>query len=166
MEKSRIDINDNVTIDLRNYADMVRRICFIYLRSKTDIDDIFQEVFLKLLLKAPVFKTEEHKKSWLIRISINQCKDFLKSHWRRNVNLEECHELPFEDKAENELMDVVLSLPRKYKDVIYLYYYEGYSVPQMAKILNQKENTIYSNLHRAKALIRQRLKGNENDYTF
>jgi len=61
---------------------------------------------------------------------------------------------------------VVLSLPKKYKDVIYLHYYEGYTVPEMAKLLNKKENTIYSHLHRARALIKKKLGGKENDYQF
>lgn len=75
-------------------------------------------------------------------------------------------ELPFEDQTENELLQVVLSLPDKYKDVIYLFYYEEYTVTEMAQLLNKKENTIYSHLHRGRELIKQKLGGKEHDFTF
>jgi RNA polymerase sigma-70 factor (ECF subfamily) len=75
-------------------------------------------------------------------------------------------ELPFEDKVESDIMVAVLSLPPKYKDVIYLFYYEQYTVPDMAKLLNQKENTIYSNLHRARELLKRELGGIDYAYIY
>jgi RNA polymerase sigma factor (sigma-70 family) len=166
MEQKQVDINENISAALKKYSDMVRRICFLYLQNSTDVDDVFQEVFLKLLQNKTPFRSEEHEKAWLIRATINKCKDLLKSFWRRNTDSIEYIDLPFEDKTEGELLQVVLSLPRKYKDVIYLHYYEEYTVPEMAKLLNQKENTIYSHLHRARALIKKKLGGKEYDYTF
>ena len=166
MERKPVDINDNISIALKKYSDMVRRICFLYLHNSADADDVFQEVFLKLLRNKTPFESAEHEKAWLIRVTINKCKDMLKSFWRKNIDSIENIELPFEDKVTGELLQVVLSLPKKYKDVIYLYYYEEYTVPEMAKLLNKKENTIYSHLHRAKALIKEKLRGKEYDYSF
>lgn len=166
MEQKSVDNKDNISVALKKYSDMVRRICFLYLRDSTDVDDVFQEVFLKLLQKKTSFENEEHEKAWLIRVTINKCKDILKSFWRKNIDSIENIELPFEDKISNELLKVVLSLPEKYKDVIYLYYYEEYTVPEMAILLKKHENTIYSHLHRARALIKQKLGGKEYDYSF
>ncbi|XJZ27065.1 RNA polymerase sigma factor [Bacillota bacterium Lsc_1132] len=165
MESPQHEINDNISALLKKYSDMVRRICFLYLHNSTDVDDVFQEVFLKLLQKKTPFESAEHEKAWIIRVTINKCKDVLKSSWRKKMDSIESMEFPFEDKVENELMQVVLSLPKKYQDVIYLYYYEDYTVPQMAKLLKKNENTIYSQLQRAKALLKQQLRGTEYDYS-
>lgn len=138
----------------------------MYLHNQADVEDVFQEVFLKLLQNNVTFESEEHKKAWLCRITINKCKDICKSFFRRNVCSIEDMELPFEDPAESEVMTAVLSLPAKYKDVIYLFYYEEYTVQQMAKIMGQKENTIYSNLHRARELLRKKLGGSDYEYIY
>lgn len=166
MEHTKYDMNEKITETLEKYSDIVRRICFVYLKNSADVDDIFQEVFLKLLQRKTPFESDEHEKAWLIRVTINKCKDVFKSFWRRNIDPIENAELVFEDKADKELMQVVLSLPQKYKDVIYLYYYEGYSVPEISGMLNKKENTLYSHLHRAKALIKEKLEVDNHDYTF
>lgn len=166
MELSQFEHDNNIAVALKKYSDMVYRICFIYLHNNPDIDDVFQEVFLKLLQKKTPFESEDHEKAWLVRVTINQCKDVIKSFWRKNIDLVESVELQLEDSAENELLQVVLSLPEKYKDVIYLYYYEEYTVPQMAKLLKRNKNTIYSHLHRAKELIKQKLEGRKHEYSF
>lgn len=163
MNEISLDTNDVILEALEKYSDMVRRICFIYLRSQADVEDVFQEVFLKLLQNKVTFESEEHEKAWLCRVAINKCKDMLKSFWRRNVGYVEGMELLFEVKEENDVMQEVLSLPQKYKDVVYLFYYEGYSVPEMAKLLDQKINTIYSNLHRARGLLKTKLGGIDNE---
>ena len=166
MEKTSLVPNDAVTEALRKYSDMVRRICFMYLRNYADVEDVFQEVLLKLLQSEVVFENDEHTKAWLCRIAINKCKDVCKSFFRKHVCSIEDMELPFEDKVESDVMVAVLSLPPKYKDVIYLFYYEGYTVPEMAKLLNQKENTIYSNLHRARELLKRELGGKDYGYIY
>lgn len=167
MESTQVEMNNNITSALDKYSDMIRRICFLYLKNYSDVDDVFQEVFLVLLKNKITFDNPEHEKAWLIKVTINKCKDLLKSYWYKNVgSLENTTELSFETKEENELIKVVLSIPKKYKDVIYLFYYEEYSVPEIARLLNQKENTIYSHLHRAKKLIKEKLGGTEYEYTF
>lgn len=159
MELSPNEKDDPISAALQKYSDMVYRICFIYLRNSPDIEDVFQDVFLKLLQRKTPFESLEHEKAWLIRVTINQCKDVIKGFWRKKIDLVEDVELPLKEAEDKELLQVVLTLPKKYKDVIYLYYYEDYTVPQMAKLLNQKENTIYSHLHRAKELMKQKLEG-------
>ena len=166
MNKTSFGTNDVLTEALQKYSGMVRKICFMYLRNYADVEDVFQEVFLKLLQRDIPFENDEHIKAWLCRITINKCKDLCKDYFRKNTCSIEYLELPFEDKKENHLMTAVLSLPPKYKDVIYLFYYEEYSVPQIAKLLHQKENTIYSNLHRAREVLKRKLGGLEYVYDY
>ena len=161
-----IDYHLNIETKLNTYSDMVRRICYLYLRSNADVEDVFQEVFLKLLNQKTPFESAEHEKAWIIRVTINKCKDILKNFWHNKIVSIENIEMPFEDSHQGELLKVVLSLPKKYKDVIYLLYYEEYTVPEIAKLLKKNENTIYSQLHRAKILIKQKLGGKELDYSF
>jgi len=166
MTNSSHKSDDVLTEALSKHGDMVRRICFLYLRDQADVEDTFQDVFLKLYEADTHFNDGEHLKAWLARVTINKCKDTYKSFWRRNVGPIEDVEIAFEDKEESDVMQAVVSLPAKYKEVIYLFYYEEYSVVEMAKLLNQKENTIYSNLHRARQLLKKKLGGSEHEFTF
>ena len=144
-------------IDL--YADTVRRLCMIYLKSYADTEDIFQNVFIKYLLSSAKFESPEHEKAWIIRVTVNECKDFLKSFFRnRSIPLDEIQELRADaPESSGEVLDAVMSLPQKYKDAVYLHYYEGYSAAEIAKLLRKNVNTIYTNLARARELLRERL---------
>lgn len=115
----------NRAIDL--YADTVRRICFLYLKNDADVDDIFQEVFLKYLLHPSSFESDAHEKAWLIRVSINACQDLLKSFFRRRVrSIEEVTTEPFYLQEEDKgLLDAVFRLAPKYRNTTYLFYYEA-----------------------------------------
>ncbi len=141
------------------YADTVRRLCMIYLKNYADTEDAFQNVFLKYLLSSADFESEEHEKAWIIRVTVNECKDTLKSFFRRRSEpLEEIKELPSDMPTESrEVIEAVMRLSQKYKDVIYLYYYEGYSAPEIGKILHKRVNTVYTQLARAKSVLRERL---------
>lgn len=141
------------------YADTVRRLCMIYLKNYADTEDAFQNVFLKYLLSSADFESEEHEKAWIIRVTVNECKDTLKSFFRRRSEpLEEIKELPSDMPTESrEVIEAVMRLPQKYKDVIYLYYYEGYSAPEIGKILHKRVNTVYTQLARAKSALGERL---------
>ena len=120
------------------YADTVRRLCMIHLKNHADTEDIFQTVFLKYLLSTKEFESPEHEKAWFIRVTINACKDLLKTAFRRyTVSIhdiaEQVSSLSAETSLQQEHLDVlqaILALPVKYRDIIYLYYYEGYTVPQ------------------------------------
>ncbi len=149
---------------IERYADTVRRLCMLHLKNHADTEDIFQTVFLKYALHTEPFTDAEHEKAWLIRVTINACKDLLKSFFRsRTVSLDEVLEQPAELPPDHrEVLEAVLSLPQKYRDVIYLHYYEGYSAPEIGRILKKNVNTVYTLLGRAKQQLRETL-GGEGD---
>ena len=144
---------------LDQYADTVRRLCMIHLKSYHDSEDIFQTVFLKYVLSSVIFENEEHEKAWFIRVTLNTCKDFFKDFFRSHtVPLEELLHQQEELTPDNsEVLDAVLSLPAKYRDVIYLYYYEGYTAVEIVHILRKNKNTVYTLLTRSKQLLREKL---------
>ena len=146
---------------IEQYADMVRRICMLHLKSHSDTEDIFQTVFLKYVLYSGTFETGEHEKAWLIRITINACKDHLKNFFRsRTVPLDEAESIPADlQEGHNEVLEAVLALPPKYKDVVYLFFYEGYTAVEIGKLLHKNVNTVYTLLSRAKAILKEKLGG-------
>lgn len=131
----------------------------IYLKSYDDTEDIFQNVFIKYLLSNIEFQSSEHEKAWIIRVTINECKDLLKNFFRsKSVPLAEIKELPADMSAESaNVLEAVMQLPQKYKDVIYLHYYEGYTADEISKMLNRRTNTVYTQLARARAALKERL---------
>lgn len=143
------------------YADTVRRICMLHLKSYSDTEDIFQTVFLKYVLSPHAFENEEHEKAWIIRVTLNACKDFMKSFFRsRTVPLDELEDIMEEmPEDHSDVLEAVLSLPEKYKTVVYLYFYEQYSAVEISKILGKKVNTVYTLLARAKAMLKEQLGG-------
>lgn len=149
--------DDRVSIAVEKYADMVRRICFLYLKNKADVEDVFQEVFLKLLLHADSFADEQHEKAWLCRVTFNQCKDLRKSFWHRRVTGMEDLNLPYESAEQIDLLSAIFQLPPQYKQTIYLYFYERMTVPEIAAVLKTNVNTVYTWLRRAKEQLKGKL---------
>ena len=147
---------------VEQYSDMIRRLCMIHLKNYADTEDIFQTVFLKYVLSSVSFENEEHEKAWFIRVTINACKDLLKSFFHsKTVSLDEIIEQSSEMTTDDkEVLEAVLSLPKKYKDVVYLHYYEGYTAPEISRILRKNVNTVYTLLTRSKRLLREKLGGN------
>ncbi len=146
---------------METYADMVRRICLVHLKNRHDTEDVFQNLYMKYMLYEKEFSDSEHEKAWLVRVTINACTDWLRylSH-RKWVPLEAImEERAALDDSSAEVMEVVLRLPEKYRNVIYLFYYEGYSAVEIAGILGRKENTVYTWLSRAKEILREKLGG-------
>lgn len=145
------------------YGDTVRRLCMIYLKNYADTEDIFQNVFLKYATSSIKFENDEHEKAWFIRVTINKCKDLLKSFFRnRTVSLDDIVEKPEAIPSDyREVLEAVLSLPQKYRNVVYLHYYEGYSAPQISHILGKNVNTVYTLLTRSKKMLREILGGDE-----
>ena len=146
---------------LDRYADTVRRLCMIHLKSYADTEDIFQNVFLKYALGSASFESDAHEKAWFIRVTINACKDLIKSFFRsRSVSMEEIPELPATLEEEHrEVLEAVLSLPERYRNVVYLHYYEGYTAPQIGRILKRNVNTVYTLLTRSRQMLREKLGG-------
>ena len=141
---------------VENYSDMIFRIAYQYLFNKYDAEDIVQEVFVKLLTKRVIFKDEEHIKSWLIRVTINQCLDYKKSLTKKSTVPIENMEIPFEQK-EGEILEELQLLKEDERNVLYLYYYEGYTSVEIAGILKKPQSTIRNYLHEARAILKERL---------
>lgn len=149
---------------IERYGDMVRRLCLVHLKNPADTEDIFQNVFLKYVLSPVVFESPEHEKAWLIRVTINACRDLVKSFFRsRTVPLEELLDQPAPLSEEHrEVLEAVLALPPKYRDAVYLHYYEGYTAAEIGKLLGKNTNTVYTLLNRAREQLRETLGGDRD----
>jgi RNA polymerase sigma-70 factor, ECF subfamily len=150
---------------INEYGNDVLRISFMYLKDMEKAEDAFQEVFFKVFKKLHTFKGESSERTWIIRITINVCRDFLKSFWVKNVvscEDEEVH-LPgegiedqvLEDIENQQLFQQVIKLPAAYKEVILLYYYQGFNTVEVSKILDISEGTVRSRLFRARDLLKR-----------
>lgn len=146
---------------VEKYADTVFRICILHLKNKSDAEDIFQEVFLKFALNDKEFENANHEKAWIIRVTINACKDLIKSFFRsRTISIDELISVADEEKEDlSYVLEAVLKLPAKYRDAIYLHYYEGYSALEIGEILGKNENTVYSILSRGRSMLKESLEG-------
>lgn len=145
---------------VHTYSDSIRRICFVYLKNYADTEDVFQDVFLRYAECKKVFQDENHIRAWLIRVCINRCKDVLKSSSRKNVSIDELYHLPAGMPDEKrDTLEAVLALPQNYRTVIYLHYYEGYTAPEIARIIKKNRNTVYTWLTRARADLKHTLGG-------
>lgn len=132
---------------IEKYSNMVRRLCMIHLKSYADTEDIFQTVFLKYILSSVVFESEEHERAWFIRVTMNACKDLLKSFFHnRIISLDEILEKPAEIQEDyREVLEAVMSLPQKYRDVVYLHYYEGYTAKEIGgDFRKESEHSLYA----------------------
>ena len=147
------------------YYKFVYRICFIYMKNSFDSEDCTEDVFVKILDKKYSFNSEEHERKWLSVTAMNLCKDKLKSKWRKSVvSLEQCEKMS--DGTDggfriDETLKEVMSLPVKYKDVIYLYYYMGYKTEEIAKILHKPSSTIRNHMREARELLKKRIGGEQ-----
>ncbi len=156
---------EEVNMAVEKYSNMIRRLCMIHLKNYADTEDIFQNVFLKYVLSSVTFESEEHERAWFIRVTVNACKDLLKSFFRsRTVSLDELLEQPAALSEDNrEVLEAVLALPEKYKDVVYLHYYEEYTAPEISKILGKNVNSVYTLLNRSRQILKEKLGGDGNE---
>ena len=142
---------------VNEYATMLLRVAYSQLNNRTEAEDAVQEVLLKYMEKAPIFQSEEHEKAWLLRVTVNHCKNHLASAWfRKRADLDEG--IPALDNEELEVVSAVAALPAKYRAVVHLYYFEGYSTKEIAEILHSRPNTVSSRLSPARALLAKALK--------
>lgn len=125
--------------------DRVYRIALLYLKNTADAEDVSQTIFLKLLEKDIRFKNTEHEKAWFITATKNYCKDFKKSFWSKNVELGEIPEQNIEQNTD-PIVNLLFTLPDKYSELLYMYYYEGYKANEISKLLDIKESTIQTRL--------------------
>ncbi len=150
---------------IEKYSNMVYRLAYARTGSRHDADDIYQEVFLRYFRRKPVFDSEEHRKAWLLRVTVNCSNSFLSAPWqRRTMGLPE--DLPYEGgrKDHLDLHSKLQMLPAKYRGVIHLFYYEELSVEEIARILHRKPSTVRTQLVRARQRLARILK--EEDYAF
>lgn len=151
-------LNNEEIIDIYNrHVDTIYRVCFIYMKNKSDTEDMVQTTFIKLIKSNKKFESSEHEKAWLIRTATNTCKNNVKHWFRKNINIDYIDEIS-ENIKDDTTISLILSLPDKYKSVIYMYYYEGFSTKEIANILNMKETTVRSNLSRGRALLKNVIK--------
>lgn len=143
---------------IETYSDMVRRVCFVYLKNKEDCEDIFQDVFVKYATCTKRFEDDGHLKAWILRVSINRCKDWLKRSARDDRPLEEYTGFALEENdGRRDVLEAVACLPQDYRTVTYLHYYEGYTAPEIGKVLRKNTNTIYTWLGRARDMLKEKL---------
>ncbi|MBR6323062.1 MAG: RNA polymerase sigma factor [Lachnospiraceae bacterium] len=136
----------------------VYRVCYAYMKNPADTEDAVQDTFVRLIRSAPVFASEEHEKAWLIRTASNVCKNALRHWWRKRENIEDYTNLAGESTLEiDEVFQAVMALPEKYKTVVYLYYYEGYTGAEIADLLQKPASTVRNYLHEARGILRERL---------
>ena len=141
------------------FADHVFSAAFSICRTKADSDDIVQDTFMKYYTMDNEFDSEEHIKAWLLRTAVNKAKDITRSfRWKNVVTWEDyMDDLQFEEPEDNRLFEAVMQLPEKYRIVIHLFYYENYSIADMAAMLGSREGTVKSQLNRGKKLLKKML---------
>ena len=142
------------------YADMVYRLALSQMKNTTDADDLFQEVFVRLVSHIQDLESWEHVKAWLIRVTINCAKKHFEQYWNKNVDYLEEPERMADESDGYELLEehpvraAVQKLPPKYRLVIHLYYFEERSVAEIAQLTDQKETTVKSQMHRAREMLK------------
>ena len=134
---------------MKGYSEMIYRIAYTVLKSKSDAEDTLQEVLIKYVTTNKKFKDEEYKKRWLIRVTLNMSYNLKKSAWKRHtVPLED--EIKFEHKYQDEIFDIIERLDKKYKDVVCLYYYEDVPIKDISKIIKISVDNVRKRLSRAR----------------
>lgn len=160
MPNQSLRTNDCVDEVIEKYADMVYRLAFSRVKNKNDADDIFQEVFLRYIKKERDFETEEHRKAWLIRVTINCSNSFFSSAWSQKVvPIADTEPAPFEAPEELGLHELLMELPVKYRTVLHLFYYEDLPINEISRILKRKPATVKTQLMRARQMLKEKLKG-------
>lgn len=154
--------NDCIEDIIERYGDMVFRLSLARTRSKPDAEDVFQDVFLRLMKNLHKIQSEEHLKAWLIRATINCSTSLLTSSWVKTTEaLSE--DIPFEDSEKSFVYYAVMELPKKYRTAIHLFYFEGLSIKEIAEVCSASESAVKSWLNRGRNMLKTKLKG-EYDY--
>ena len=151
---------------IEKYSSTVYRICMSYSGNRHDAEDIMQEVFLRYINKPRPFTSSEHEKAWFLRVTVNCCKSFHTSVWRkRTVPLEEYEHLASGDVTDvkfSPVYEAVMALPKKQRLCVHLYYYEDMPIKEIASTIGTPESTVKSHLFRARASLEEALKGEQN----
>lgn len=159
-----MDMPDTIEMEqiYDTYHDSVYRLAFAYCKNRADAEDITSEVFLRRFTCRKEFADRQHETAWMMRVTINKAKDLLRSfRYRFSVPLEEAVNV-YESPEEHDVYNAVMALPAKYRSVIHLYYFEGYSVKEIAGMIGKSETAVQTRLYRARGLLKDAL-GEELD---
>lgn len=162
MKNKSVRTDKDIVETINQYSNSLFKVALSYTKDKATAEDVVQEVLIKYITESKEFTSEEHRKAWLLRVTINECKRLFRSIWSaRKVPLEDIY--TFEEPEKHEVFYAVMELPVNYRVVIHLYYYENMSVKNIGVILKLNENTVISRLHRGRKLLRKIL---EVEYEF
>ncbi|MBQ8893437.1 MAG: sigma-70 family RNA polymerase sigma factor [Clostridia bacterium] len=148
---------------IAEYGPCVYRLAMAQLRNQADAEDTYQEVFLRLIRSKPEFESPAHQKAWFIRVTANYCRDLQKKHSRRELALMEQDQQPAAPGENAALSAALDALPEKYRTVVHLYYYEGYTTEEIAHVLEMNASTVRSSLKRARKRLKDFMEGGKAD---
>lgn len=158
---------------INTYSDLLYRIAFLQLRNNQDAEDVVQETFYQYIKRKKDFATPEHEKAWLIKVTLNGCRKIWRSAWYRHIDVAPEEELPagleeaagsgmedsiLEKERNREIMEAVMKLPRRYREVIHLFYFQQMSIKEIGAVTKRKESTVTSQLTRGRELLKKNLK--------
>lgn len=138
----------------QRYAPALYRISMMYLCNTADAEEVMQDAFVRLICRKKSFTDEAHEKKWLLRVTINLCKDRLKSYWHKKVTMFDPAQLPDMTDEEKTFASLIIHLPQPAKSVLYLYYYEGYHIQEISQILRISNSAVKMRLKRAREQLK------------
>ena len=152
--------DENFITIANQYKDTIYRVAFNYFKNRYDAEDVVQDVLLKLYTHKKDFESDDYTRHWLIRVTINRCKNILRAPWKKKLvsMLEISDNAVFDSPTENELLTDVMKLPEKYRIILYLFYYEDYSVKEIATLLKISESAVTTRLTRGRTQLKLALK--------
>lgn len=162
-EEIALERKEETGVIMEAYGDMVYHLALSQTKNIANAEDVYQEVFIKYFKVNKVFRNDIHVKAWLIRVTINLCKDLRGSAWARHTAPLDENLVSEEEESGSEVYQIVLSLPPKYRAVVHLFYYEEMTTAEISKVLKIREGSVSSRLSRARAMLKEKLKG-EYDY--
>ena len=146
--------DEDIETIIRDYGDMLFRICFLLLGNTYDTEDVIQDTMIKYISKAPNFQSKEYQKAWLIKVATNQCKDILR--YRTNhqmVNLDDIQEIT-SNSEQYEIMECLMNIPEKFRIILILHYIEGYSTKEISKMIGKTDSCVKMRLSKGRKLLK------------
>jgi len=157
MHQNQYHSDEDIITVYHRHVDMVFKICYSYLKNLADSEDGVSLTFMKYLNHPQLFDNLEHEKAWFIVTATNVSKDLLRQKWRKHLSFDENTYSSTTTFQIDNVLDIILQLPSRYKTVIYLYYYEGYNSEEIANILNKSPSTIRNQLARARKILKRKI---------
>ena len=156
MQYTSVRPADDIEETVNKYSDMIFRICLVILKNSADAQDAVQETFIKYIQKAPAFESEEHKKAWLIKVATNKSRDMLRLRSRQIVSETQDLNLYIKNYESEPVIEILASLPEKFKTALMLYYVEDYKVSEIAEIIGKSESVIKKRLQKGRKLFEEK----------